>query len=470
MSYTPERCGSAHKELICCLLALEIADYDAKPVFDQVRLTQDFHNLLSDVMVRATSHDLVSVVGEDGALLGFLAGPEECFTTALTLREAALTQDDYRDLPLRIGINLGEAQIAEDEFGHPHVTGEGRRDADRLMRQGPPGQISVARHFVELLSSTAPELAELLEYQGLYSDGVGPPLCLYRVSAPQDAGSERPPTPVSGVIDALTRSDLAPITAPAQSVAKSRNWSRRSWLGYALLPLLAGAAIVTLSSRLRVEAPVSVSSSAAQVAAATPRITVPGAPASLPAPVAPAEMTQSAATTLAVLANDPKRPRPASPRRAKPMEEAAPAAPRIEESASATFNNAAASEERLEPERRGGADQPAEVASVQPPRSATLFLAVKPWGEVYVDGRKMGVTPPLRRFEVPLGRHLITITNSSLPIYQREVAIEPDTEVTVAHDFSCVSTRDKICREGFGKGLQLHSRFRLETAEAAHPQ
>lgn len=44
--------------------------------------------------------------------------------------------------------------------------------------------------------------------------------------------------------------------------------------------------------------------------------------------------------------------------------------------------------------------------------------------------------------------------------------LEPDAKMTVAHDFSCVSTREKTCREEFGKGLEVHSRFRLETAEA----
>ena len=105
--------------MICCLLALEIADYDAKPIFDQIRLTHDLHTLLFDATARATSHDLVSMVEEDGALLGFLADPEECFTTALTIRDATLTQGRYRNLTLRMGINLGKAQIAEDEFGNP---------------------------------------------------------------------------------------------------------------------------------------------------------------------------------------------------------------------------------------------------------------------------------------------------------------------------------------------------------------
>src|SRR5271169_4387243 len=157
---------TAHRNVICRLMALEIADYDAKPVFDQIRLTEDFRRLLSDATARASSRDLVSMVREDGALLSFLADPGECLITALTIRESVLTRDRHRGLPLRIGINLGKAQIAEDEFGRPYVSGEGRQDANRLMRQGPPGQISVARQFVELLSRTAPELAELLEYLG----------------------------------------------------------------------------------------------------------------------------------------------------------------------------------------------------------------------------------------------------------------------------------------------------------------
>ena len=123
----------ANKKLICCLLAVEIADYEAKPIFDQVRLTQDFHSLL-DATVCATSHDLVSIVEEDGAVLAFLCDPDHCLRTALEIRAATLTHDRYRELQLRIGIDLGKARIAGDELGHPHVTGEGRQDADRLMR------------------------------------------------------------------------------------------------------------------------------------------------------------------------------------------------------------------------------------------------------------------------------------------------------------------------------------------------
>jgi hypothetical protein len=99
-------------------------------------------------------------------------------------------------------------------------------------------------------------------------------------------------------------------------------------------------------------------------------------------------------------------------------------------------------------------------------RAATLLLAVKPWGEVYVDGTKIGVTPPLKRLELAPGLRLITITNSSLPRYQARLTVEPGAQMTVAHDFDCISNRGKTCREGFGGRLELRSSLRLETADA----
>jgi hypothetical protein len=93
-------------------------------------------------------------------------------------------------------------------------------------------------------------------------------------------------------------------------------------------------------------------------------------------------------------------------------------------------------------------------------------LAIKPWGEVYVDGTKIGLTPPLKRLELAPGFRLITVTNSSLPRYQARLSVEPGARVTVAHDFECISNREKTCREGFGKGLELRSSLRFETAEA----
>jgi hypothetical protein len=66
------------------------------------------------------------------------------------------------------------------------------------------------------------------------------------------------------------------------------------------------------------------------------------------------------------------------------------------------------------------------------------------------------------------GRRLITITNSSLPTYRIRLTAVPEAGITIAHDFACTPDREKPCREGFGKGPELQSRFKLETADAGN--
>ena len=284
MNYGPEIMQFDRNKVICCLLATEIADYQAKPIFEQIRLTRDFHELLLDATARVASHNLISAVREDSGLLAFLCDPADCISVALAIRDATLRQDRYGDLQLRIGIDLGKADIAEDEFGQPQVTGEVARDAGRLMRQGPRCQISVSRRFVELLSPSAPELVESLEYQGHYSDNIGPPLCWYRAPAPQDIESKSlsDPMPVisSDVIDSPFQFRFVPITLAMQSVAKLRPRLHRSRPGYALLLLVVVSAIVALSVRVGVE-PSAVKATAG-VGPVTPQPTAPAGPVPLP--------------------------------------------------------------------------------------------------------------------------------------------------------------------------------------------
>ena len=470
MSAIRDHNETAHRNVICCLLALEIAEYDSKPVFEQIRSTQDLRKLLIDATAHACSDDVVSIVREDGALLSFLADPEECFTTALTILEGALTQDCHRDLSLRIGINLGTVQIAEDEFGHPYVSGEGRRDADRVMHHGPPRQISVARPFFELLSRASPELSGLLEYQGVFSDTVGPPLCLYRLPPPQNGGpqslSDRPPTTAipSVVIEAPVQSTLAPQAVQGQTPVNGRNWLRRSWLRSALFPLLAGALLLIAPTRFRLDPPDLVP--AAPLATGTRQETLPAPGVSSFASGAAEEMTSPAAAPSASLASAPGMPLliPSSPR--EPGTQTALAGRHSEQSSRVASKHVAAPGKRLTQKSKVSAKDATTLGSAQRPKPAWLILAVKPWGEVYVDGRKIGITPPLKKFEVPPGRRQITVTNSSLPSYQMQVTLDPEEQVTVAHDFACVPEREKACREDLGKGLVLNSRFGLETAQA----
>jgi hypothetical protein len=97
-------------------------------------------------------------------------------------------------------------------------------------------------------------MAELLEYQGLYSDNVGS-LYWYRVSAAQHTASkffsDRLPEPAwpSDVVDIPRQRELAPIPGSTQLMAKFQTWLQHPRLRYALLVLVMGAALVALWSR-----------------------------------------------------------------------------------------------------------------------------------------------------------------------------------------------------------------------------
>jgi len=67
--------------------------------------------------------------------------------------------------------------------------------------------------------------------------------------------------------------------------------------------------------------------------------------------------------------------------------------------------------------------------------TASLLLAISPWGEVYVDGKRAGVSPPLATLQLEAGRHKIEIRNQAFPPYRDNVNLEPGTSLKIRHKF-----------------------------------
>ena len=66
---------------------------------------------------------------------------------------------------------------------------------------------------------------------------------------------------------------------------------------------------------------------------------------------------------------------------------------------------------------------------------ANVILKIKPWGEVYVDGSMVGVSPPLTKLQLSLGDHVIEVRNTKLPVSTRVVSLKAGMKVTVRHKF-----------------------------------
>lgn len=82
---------------------------------------------------------------------------------------------------------------------------------------------------------------------------------------------------------------------------------------------------------------------------------------------------------------------------------------------------------------------PKPVAKPMPPvevkPTGTLFLAISPWGRVSVNGRSVGVAPPLTQLTLPAGKHTVTVVNDESPAFTQTVQVDAGQGVTVSHAF-----------------------------------
>jgi serine/threonine-protein kinase len=78
---------------------------------------------------------------------------------------------------------------------------------------------------------------------------------------------------------------------------------------------------------------------------------------------------------------------------------------------------------------------PPKPAPPPPPQTGKLVLAVSPWGEIYVDGKLRGTTPPLAELELPPGRHRVEIRNSAQLPYHTFVEMQAGDTQRIRHSF-----------------------------------
>jgi class 3 adenylate cyclase len=71
----------------------------------------------------------------------------------------------------------------------------------------------------------------------------------------------------------------------------------------------------------------------------------------------------------------------------------------------------------------------------EPLGEATVSLAISPWGEVWLNGKKSGVSPPLKTLTLPPGKHMIEVRNTSFPPYTQTVTGGGGKSIQIQHTF-----------------------------------
>jgi hypothetical protein len=85
--------------------------------------------------------------------------------------------------------------------------------------------------------------------------------------------------------------------------------------------------------------------------------------------------------------------------------------------------------------RPEGKAAPKSQGSSTRPARAVVNLAIQPWGEVFVDGKSRGVSPPLKTLEVDAGPHVIEVRNTTFPNHVANLTVKPGDNVRVQHKF-----------------------------------
>ncbi len=87
-------------------------------------------------------------------------------------------------------------------------------------------------------------------------------------------------------------------------------------------------------------------------------------------------------------------------------------------------------------------ESPKEVPKESPqepprnaPAKATVSLLIVPWGEVWVDGQKRGVSPPLKSLSLAPGMHTVEIRNSKFPVHLEKIEVKPGAQIKIRHTF-----------------------------------
>jgi hypothetical protein len=412
-----------NRTFICSVLFLDIVEYSKQVVSVQIALKERFNAALTEAIAGVATDDRIILDTGDGAAVSFLGDPEDTLFAGMSLRDAVAGQDvtSGPQLQIRVGVNLGPVRLVKDINGQPNIIGDGINVAQRVMSFAEPGQILVSRSYYDVMARLSEDYAKLFRYEGAKTDKHVREHEVWAISSAP--GNLRRTAPVPALKQAMR--------VPSLRIPKFLKLRPRSWPGTLAVngkllvaaplafTLIVGTGVIARSRR-------DSDGEAKTVASVTP-------PAAAPK-VGPAKV--EAPESAPPQAHEPKAPQ-ARESKTPPRARDAVTAPKAGapvQTARANETEAALKAKEVAPLPRQR--EPEFVATVPAPlREATLNIVALPWAEVFVDGARQGVSPPLRSIPLRPGRHRVELRNGSFPAHVQTVELKPGTEISIRHRF-----------------------------------
>jgi class 3 adenylate cyclase len=364
-----------NRTFICSTVFVDLVEYSKKSVTEQLALKDRFTSLLAEALQGIDVNERIILDTGDGAAMSFLGDPESALFVGMSLRDAFNTKDPAdpaATAPIRIGINLGPVKLVKDINGHPNIVGDGINVAQRIMSFADSGQILVSRSFHDVVSCLSDDYAALFRFEGSRTDKHVRDHEVYAVGD-SEAALSRAKRGVAQRAEPTPRPKAA--TAAGETLRRAQT-AATAFLHdrrkVTITGSVLGALIVVLAAVLVLRKP-------AEVKASTAAAPIAGAPAAQGAAQEPEKAPATAASSAAAV-----KPAPAK----------------------------------------------AEAAA-----TGTVSLAVQPWGEVFVNGRSRGVSPPLKNLKLAPGTYSVEVRNTKFAPLKQKVRVKAREEVTVRHVF-----------------------------------
>jgi class 3 adenylate cyclase len=442
-----------NRTFICSVVFVDLVAYTKKSVSEQIEIKDHFTQLLSEALVNIPQDQRLILDTGDGAAMSFLGDPEDALFVAMHLRDSmrklaeqavgvpdTANPDATAPYPissmfgslLRIGINLGPVKLVRDINDQPNIIGDGINVAQRIMSFAQPGQVVVSRSYYDVVSCLSEEYAKLFQYEGSRTDKHVREHEIY-VVGDSDAAFNHAKAGMEG------RASATGSYGGGNSVGTSTGGygahpapEPEEFIDDAPLPFLQdrkklmlvggvfACAIVGLAVALGMKQPVA----PPPVVVVPPPVVV--APPQLVKPVEPVVSTNVNGTA------DPTKADPNSPdvAAAKPDDKLDP---KLDPKLTATKGDGKAgdlkTDAKADPNK---ADGKGESKAAQ---MASLKFSINPWGDVIVDGKSIGTSPPLKTFALAPGKHKIEIRNTTFTPRIILIELKPKEVFPLAHKF-----------------------------------
>lgn len=394
-----------NRTFIGSVLFIDIVGYSTRTVPDQLEMKELFNTMLAEAVQNVVSSERLMVDTGDGAAIAFLGDPEDALFAALSLRDSIDAAGSAVGDPgfVRMGINLGPLKVVRDINGHTNMIGDGVNDAQRVMSFAEPGQVMVSHSYFDIISRFSRDYAQLFVYEGTRQDKHVRDHEVYRFGPPKDNEDlTEKLRDRSRARNTLPDAEAIPPQSTAQNSALQagrKNHGKRTGLRPGLIATAVGAT------------------------------TLVGAVWSWTGQPAQPPSTAGVTADFQALGNDVGyRPRVEPAKAADIRADVKLAARNPDTTKKPAQRNAAPDDAGEKPETTVKPSEP-------PAKPGAVKLAIQPWGEVYVDGAKRGVTPPMKSLSLAPGKHHIEIRNGGFAPYKETIEVKSGGDITVQYVF-----------------------------------